>query len=442
MKFKEEKFLVYGMGVSGQKAAEKLLSLGAEVFIHDDEKTALEGEAVEKLLSKGCKIYGGGDLPPIIILSPGVPIDSPLVVTAKRNGSSVIGEIELGWSLTLSPIIAVSGTNGKTTVSTIIHQALLLSGETSYLAGNIGAPLTDKPTFSKASEVTVAEISSFQLETVKSFKPHIGLMLNIKEDHLDRHYTMENYVFLKKRLFSNMGASEYAVLNYDDPIVRSFAPSLKCKVVWFSLNEKVDGAYLKDGAVYFGEEEILPLSALNISGLHNVENALAAVCALKSYGIKPELIRRALTSFKGINHRLNDLGEIDGVTYFNDSKATNADAAIKAVKTMTKPTVVILGGLDKGQSFSELFNAIKESKVYHAVLMGKAKYKLLDTAIEAGFESVSLANSFESAVSIAKLESKKGGAVLLSPACASFDMFEDFEARGLKFVELVKGVNE
>lgn len=458
MQFKNEKFVVFGMRISGYKVAEFLLSSGAEVGLYDDDKTVFETNACNLLIEKGAKIVDYIEENEenydarkneiynydIVVVSPGVNIDNPLLVKLKRLKKRIIGEVELAYKINKAPIISVSGTNGKTTVSTLIHSALLNAGESCYLLGNIGTPFISEADNTAVTDVCVLEVSSFQLESVRDFAPHIGIMLNVTEDHLDRHYTMENYVYLKKRMFSNMCESEYAVLNYDDQTVRSFQKDLKCRVVWFSVKEKVDGAYISSGKIYYGDKQLFDIEDLKLKGEHNIENVLACVCALKIYGIDDQTITKSLTDFGGVKYRLQNIGEYNGVTYFNDSKSTNVDSTLKAVRAMDKESVLILGGRDKNQDYTELFTELKNCnlKIKHTVLTGENRYKLLKTATDAEYNDISVTSDLLSAVGVAKTLASVDGAVLFSPGAASFDAFKDYKERGDRFDYIVKTLNE
>ncbi len=454
MKFKNEKFLVFGMQRSGVNAALCLLSQGAIVSIYDDDSGVYDTAFCKTVIEKGAEIAHYIEENEenyealnslfdcdVVVVSPGVSADNSLLVKLKRLNKRIIGELELGYLLSRAPIIAVSGTNGKTTVSTILHKVLTDAGETCFLGGNVGTPFSEFALSTVPTDVCVLEVSSFQLETVSSFTPHIAVMLNVTEDHLDRHYSMENYCYLKKRLFKNLRESEWAVLNYDDAIVRGFSKDLKCKVAWFSAKTKVDGAYYEDGKIFYNGEEILDADDLSIKGEHNLENALACVCALKIYGVDTEVISKSLSEFGGVKYRLEKVGEFGGVTYYNDSKSTNVASTLKAIDAMEQNTVLILGGKDKNQDFTPIFTRLKDCKdtVTHVVLMGECRYKLLETAITCGYKEVSVVKSLQSAVSVARSLSTEGGAVLFSPGAASFDMFKDYRERGEKFNDLVIG---
>ncbi len=442
MYLKQQTFLVLGLSKSGRAAAEFLLRKGATVYIYDD----VAGERVEQIAQvlegKGAKRMTKEVLPraeekcDALVLSPGIPIDHPTAVAFKRGGKAVIGETELAARFLHSPVLAVTGTNGKTTTVSMLTEVLQKGGFSAKACGNIGLPMLDFCDMTE-EEIAVAEISSFQLETLQSLRPHVAVVLNITEDHLNRHYTMENYVYLKKRLLKNLTETEYAVLNYDDPLVREFAEKTKAQVLYFSVKERVKGGYFEEGALYFGKEKIMQASELPAEGLHTVQNALAVIVAAKIMGIKTEEIAAALKSFQGIKHRIQLVGEVKGVRYIDDSKGTNVDATVKAVESMKSPTVLLLGGKHKGYDYKKLFAYLQDSPVVHAVLYGENRYALLKSARECGFDKVTLCEGFGFAVKIAAIKAERGQTVLLSPASASFDEFASYEERGDKFVELV-----
>ena len=438
---KRQVFFVLGLSKSGRSATEFLLGKGATVYIYDD----LAGERVEQtasaLMQKGAKRTKKEELPRMaevceaLVLSPGIPIDHPVAVSFKRMGKSVIGETELAARYMRAPILAVTGTNGKTTTVSMLAEVLERGGIPAKACGNIGSPMLD---FCENEGVAVAEISSFQLETLNSLRPHIAVVLNISEDHLNRHYTMENYIFLKAKLLKNMKETEYAVLNYDDQTVRGFAEKTKAQVLYFSVRERVVGAYYEEGNLYFGKEKILSAAELPVGGLHNVQNALAVIACAKLMGVKTEDIAAALTDFKGIKHRVEFVEEVNGIRFIDDSKGTNVDATLKAVQMMKGETVLLLGGKNKGYDYGRLFAALKKSNVIHAVLYGENRYALLKSAREQRFDSVTLCDKFAFAVRIAAIKAQSGQTVLLSPASASFDEFASYEERGDKFVEIIR----
>ena len=442
MYFKNQTFFVFGLSVSGTCAAEKLLSLGAKTYIYDEAKNDVTTKTVDSLVKKGAVSVDGDALSVIndcdvIVVSPGVRIDHPLLVSAKRAEKRIIGELEFGYIFTRAPLVAVTGTNGKTTTCSLISAILSEGGIHNKLLGNYGSPLTINGEDLTENDVGVVEVSSFQLETTRCFCPHIAIELNVTVDHLDRHYTRENYVYLKSRLLSNLRESEYAVLNFDDATTRSFGAGLKAKVVWFSRLEQVGGAYEKDGAIYWFDKKVCDLDGFTLNGAHNRENALAAVAAAKILGVEDDAVKKALCAFKGVRHRMELVAEKDGVSYYNDSKSTNVDSTLKAIASISVPTVLILGGKSKNEDYKPIFESLKNSVVTCAVLTGEDGYRLLDAANKCGYESVILSREFVSAVKIAALLAEKNGAVLLSPATASFDSFFNYEQRGEEFCRIV-----
>ena len=447
MYLKRQIFLVFGVSKSGGAVAKFLLSKGGVVYLYDE----LSGERVEQamqiLIEQGARRVTSAELSHMsevcdgLILSPGIPIDHPLAVAFKRRGRAVLGESELASRYLRAPILAVTGTNGKTTTVSMLTEVLQKGGLSARACGNIGTPMIECVEMGE-EEVAVAEISSFQLETLQSLRPHVGVVLNISEDHLNRHYNMENYIFLKSKLLKNMGETEFAVLNYDDETVRAFAEKTKAQVLYFSVRERVNGAFYEDGYLYFGKEKILPVSDLPARGVHTIQNALAVIAAAKIMGIKTADIVESLTAFIGIKHRIEEVGKVNGVTYIDDSKGTNVDATMKAIECMQEETILLLGGKDKGYSYAKLFAKLPSSKVIHVILYGENRFTLLATAREQGYTSVTLCEELTFAVRIASLKAKSGQTVLLSPASASFDAFTSYEERGEKFVEVVEKLRE
>ena len=443
MDVKNQNFLVLGVSKSGYAAAEYLLTHGGNCKIIEENKTEKTEQAALKLIELGAQKISADQIDDelngmdVLILSPGVPINHPIAVKAKQKGVRIMGELEFGYSQFFPKIVAVTGTNGKTTTVNLID-AILKEGQIkSQMVGNVGVPLTEKVD-SEKDTVFVTEVSSFQLESVSAFCPHVSCILNISPDHLERHYSMENYVFLKKRIFKNQRESEYSILNFDDNTVREFYPEIKAKVKWVSLKEEVDGAYLKDGKLYYSGEYVMDESALKLKGEHNVCDALFAIAVAKILGVENQYISAALSTFKGVKHRLEYVANKNGVDFYNDSKATNTASTISALSVMTAPTVLILGGSEKGEKYGELFEKIKSSAVKHAILTGAARYNLLDAAAKKGFGEVTVTGSFDSAVKIAALLACEGDSVLLSPACASFDSFSGYAERGERFIKIVE----
>ncbi len=442
MDFKRQTFLVLGISKSGEAAAKFLLKKGACVLLYDDVDSEKIKTVIAGLVELGAQAVERGKLNETVlvcdalVLSPGIPIDHPLAVAFKRAGKAVIGETELAARQFKGLSVAVTGTNGKTTTVSMIEKVLADYGFAAKACGNIGTPMID--VFGETDDVmAVAEISSFQLETLNSFCPHIAVVLNVTEDHLNRHYNMENYVFLKRKLLKNLTETEFAVLNYDDPIVRTFADGLKARVLWFSVRERVNGAYFSGGDLYFGEEKILAAEEMLVSGIHNVSNALATIICAKLMGVPSAEIAASLRTFKGIKHRIQTVACVDGVSYVDDSKGTNVDATLKAVANMSQETVLLLGGKDKGYDYGKLFVELKKSRVVAVILYGENRYELLSAARKNGFAKVYLCPAFCEAVKLSRVVAVNGQTVLLSPASASFDEFSGYEERGDRFADIV-----
>ena len=445
MYLKRQTFLVFGVSKSGNAAANFLLEKGATVYLYDELSGGRIEAWMEGLVAKGGKRVDKADVWRLVdvcdglVLSPGIPIDHPLAIAFRKKGRAVIGESELASLYLRAPIVAVTGTNGKTTTVSMLTEVLQRGGILARACGNIGIPMLECVEMEE-SEIAVAEISSFQLETLQSIKPHIAVVLNISEDHLNRHYNMENYIFLKSKLLKNMGETEFAVLNYDDVSVRAFAEKTKAQVLYFSVRERVKGAFYENGDLYFGKEKILSASELPANGMHTIQNALAVIAAAKIMGIKTADIVGALTDFKGMKHRIEKVAEINGVTYINDSKGTNVDATMKAVACMEQETILLLGGKHKGYSYEALFSTLPASKVVHVILYGENRFILLACAREQRYTSITLCEDLPFAVKIAALRAQPGQTVLLSPASASFDAFANYEERGEKFVEVIQSL--
>ena len=448
MYFGNQKFLVAGLSRSGEGSAEFLLKRGARVYIYDDVVTDKVAEKIKELQAKGAiavtseTLNDAVSLCDILVLSPGIPIDNPLPVAFRKLGKAIIGEEELAALFLRATAVAVTGTNGKTTTVSMLEQIVKACGKRGVPCGNFGNPLVNEVEGLGFDDIALIEISSFQLETLYSLRPHIAVITNITEDHLNRHYNMDNYVFLKSKLVRNLRESEYAVLNYDDERVRSLAKVTRGKVVWFSARQQVEGAYAEGGAAYFNGEKYFGLENMALGGTHNVYNALACIAVSAILGLDKAASANAICKFKGVKHRVQLVGEYNGVTYINDSKGTNVDATLKAVESATRPTVLLLGGKDKGYEYAPLFNALGNSRVVHAVIYGENRFKMMDSAARAGFYSYSSCAEFETAVRLATYIAKPGQSVLLSPASASFDEFASYEERGDAFTALVEGLRD
>jgi len=440
MYYGNQKFLVAGLSRSGEGSAEFLLRRGAEVYVYDDFASDKIEETVKNLQAKGAVCVTAETLDEaisrcdILVLSPGIPIDNRLPVAFRRLGKAIIGEEELAALYLRATAVAVTGTNGKTTTVSMLENAISACGKKCLPCGNYGNPLINSVEELDFSDFALLEISSFQLETLFSLKPHIAIITNITEDHLNRHYNMENYVFLKSKLIRGLRESEYAVLNYDDERVRQLAGVTRGKVVWFSAKQVVDGAYLDGESLYFRGERYFGIRELDIGGIHNVYNALACIAACALLDMDRTTVAKAICSFKGVKHRIELVGEYGGVTYIDDSKGTNTDATLKAIESATRPTVILLGGKDKGYDYEPLFTGISQSKVVHAIIYGENRFKMMNAALQKGYYGFSLCSDFTTAVHLAAYIAKEGQSVLLSPASASFDEFSNYEERGDEFV--------
>lgn len=446
MNYANQKFLVAGISRSGEGCAEFLLRRGAKVYLYDDVVNDKIAETVKKLTEKGAVSVSAESLNDavntcdVLVLSPGIPIDNALPVAFRRLGKAIIGEEELAANYLRATAVAVTGTNGKTTTVSMLESVFSACGKKGVPCGNFGTPLINLVEDLGFDDYALLEISSFQLETLFSLRPHVAVITNITEDHLNRHYNMENYVFLKSKLIRGLRESEFAVLNYDDERVRPLAKNTRGKVIWFSALNKIDGAYLENGVVYFNGERYFAVNEMTLTGLHNVYNALVCVAVSAVMGLDKEKAAAAICKFKGVKHRIQLVDQVDGVSYVDDSKGTNVDATLKAVESMNSPTVLLLGGKDKGYDYVPLFDALKVSKVVHAVIYGENRFKIMAAAVKCGFLSFSTCADFETAFYLSAYIAKPGQSVLLSPASASFDEFTSYEHRGEKFAELVEGL--
>lgn len=449
MNFEGKKVLVCGMARSGVSAAQCLYELGARVTISDSKAEEKLAEALQPLEGMDIRRCLGDQAQPadlesydLAVTSPGIPMQAPILRAVQAAGVPLIGELELGAQVSRAPLYAVTGTNGKTTTTTLIGEIFRNLGKTTYVVGNIGYPFTACALRCGEEDVAVAEVSSFQLETISTFHPHIAVMCNITEDHLNRHGTMEEYIRVKERIFENMGQGDYAVLNLDDPIVRGMAERIPCTPAFFSRRQEVEtGAYLEGEEVVFSlnghKKRVLRADEIRIPGEHNLENALAATALAMLAGVPAPVVRHTLKTFPGVEHRIETVRNVEGVTYINDSKGTNVDASIRAVRAMKVPTVLLAGGYDKHTDFLPLAREILASKIHTVVVLGDTAEQIERALRAVGFESILHAKTFEEAVLLARSCAREGENVLLSPACASFDMFQDYEERGRVFKEIV-----
>lgn len=439
--------LVVGLGKSGVASALFMKAHGARVTVSDTKSGDELRNEIPVLLDHGITVETGGhgertfrgqDL---IVVSPGVPVDAPPLVQARSLGESVIGEIELAAQFLPGPIVAITGSNGKTTTTTLAGEIMTAAGLPALVGGNIGTPAISLAERAKPETVIVLEISSFQLETIQTFRPKVAVVLNVTPDHLDRHRTFEIYTDAKARIFENQQGSDFAVLNADDPTCVAMGNRTRAQLYWFSrLKEVQQGAWVRDGNIVFrdskGQREILQVSEIPLKGAHNLENVLAAVCTSILMGCAPEKIHQAVHDFKAVEHRLEFVATINGVDYYNDSKATNVDATIKALESFPANIHLILGGKDKGSDYTVLNDLIRQ-RVKRIYTIGAAAAKV-ESQVK-GAEVVH-AETLENAIRKAQAAAQSGDVVLLAPACASFDQFKSYEHRGKLFKEIVRGL--
>jgi UDP-N-acetylmuramoylalanine--D-glutamate ligase len=451
MEVKGRKVLVFGAGISGIGAAGLLEANGADVILYDGNEKLDPASLKEQLGEKSSAAVLTGKLPQetitsldMAVLSPGVPTDLPVVLAMKEAGVQVIGEIELAYQFGKGDVLAITGTNGKTTTTSLLGQIMKQARKEVYVVGNIGNPYTAVAGQMTEQAVTVAEISSFQLETIREFRPKVSAILNITPDHLNRHHTMEAYIEAKENIAVNQTEDDFCILNYEDRLLREFGENLRAKVLYFSSQRKLEeGIFLEDGKIVLclnGQKEtICHVDELQILGTHNHENVMAAAAMAYVYGVPAQTIRKSVLSFGGVEHRIEYVAEKNGVAYYNDSKGTNPDAAIKGIRAMKRPTVLIGGGYDKDSEYTEWIESF-DGKVKKLILLGQTREKIARDAKKCGFTDYVFADSFEEAVHMAVQEAVSGDAVLLSPACASWDMFPSYEVRGDKFKEIVNSL--
>lgn len=449
MEYNGKKALVCGMARSGIAAAKLLNRLGARVTLQDMKKREEISADVLALEGEGIVLYTGANPDEIacaqdlIVLSPGIPCDLPFIAAAENAGIEVISEVELAYRLTPCPITAITGTNGKTTTTTLTGEIMKTAYSGTAVVGNIGVPYSEEVERLTEKDWVVAEISSFQMEKAKEFHPHISAVLNITPDHLNRHKTMDVYIAMKERVFAKQTAEDFCILNHGDEACRKMADKTAAKVFFFDSSERLaEGIYLDGDAieVRWGaiNETLIHVDELQILGVHNYENVMAAAAMGICAGIALDTIRTVLNGFAGVAHRIEYVATVDGVDYYNDSKGTNVDASIRAVLAMKKPIVLIGGGYDKGSSFDE-WTKLFPGRVKHLVLIGVTAPKVRASAEKFGFTAISDCETFAEAVDLCREKAEDGDCVLLSPACASWGMFDNYEQRGDMFKEQVRG---
>lgn len=449
-----EKCLVIGTGISGIGSAILLEHMGAAVTLYDSNDQLKQEDVLAKLPA-GSKVECIlGELPEAVlkatetvVLSPGVPVDIPLVNALRDNGASIIGEIELGYKLEKGSVVAITGTNGKTTTTTLMGEIMkaFRGEENTFVVGNIGNPYTSECLKTNENTITVGEISSFQLETIEEFHPKVSAILNVTPDHLNRHHTMEAYVAAKENITLNQTKDDVCVLNYENEYTRDFGDRCPAKAVFFSSARALENGYFLKGetivkSVNGVETELMNIHRdMNLVGMCNVENVMAAIAIAEGMGVPMETILAVIKGFHAVEHRIEFVETKFGVDYYNDSKGTNPDAAIQGIKAMSKPTILIGGGYDKGSEYDEWIEAF-DGKVKWLVLIGQTREKIAECARAHGFDKIKFADTYEECLKLCTELAESGDAVLLSPACASWGMFPNYEVRGQLFKEYVRGL--
>lgn len=446
----KKKVLVFGSGISGIGAARLLEAKGREVILYDGN-TALDKETLKRQIGEHTTAEVVlGELSEdvmkeldLVVMSPGVPTDLPIVNQMREMGIPIWGEIELAYTYGKGDVLAITGTNGKTTTTALLGEIMRRYKSSVFVVGNIGNPYTTEVLKMTEDSVAVAEVSSFQLETVHQFRPCVSAILNITPDHLNRHHTMEAYIEAKENIAKNQTTEDTCVLNYEDAVLRKFGENVAADVLYFSSQRKLEkGIFLENGNIVYkdGAEMVLcHVEELQLLGTHNYENVMAASAMAIAYGVPMDVIRDTIRTFAGVEHRIEFVCEKHGVAYYNDSKGTNPDAAIKAVQAMNRKTVLIGGGYDKDSEYEEWIQSF-DGKIKHLVLLGQTREKIAAAAKRLGFENITLTDSLEEAVTTCAKLAQPGEAVLLSPACASWGMFKNYEERGEKFKEFVNAL--
>ncbi len=453
MDLQGKKVLVVGSGISGIGAVEALNRAGAEAILFDSNEKLTTQEVAAKL-PEGVKAQIViGTLPAedekrveLVVLSPGVPTDTEFVEGFRNRGIRIWGEIELAYELGRGRVIGITGTNGKTTTTTLVGEIMSAFCEDVDVVGNIGNPYTLTALDATDTTVTVAEISSFQLETIEQFKPDVSAILNITPDHLNRHHTMDNYVAVKEAITRNQTKEQVCVLNYENEYTRAFGDNCPARVVWFSSVRKLEEGFYQEGEEIYQASDgkithIMNIHDMNLVGTCNVENVMAAIAITQAMGVPMETILSVVRRFKAVEHRIEFVATKKGVDYYNDSKGTNPDAAIQGIRAMSKPTILIGGGYDKQSEYDEWIEAF-DGKVKCFVLIGQTREKIAECAKKHGIDNIILADTFEEALDICTKNAVSGDAVLLSPACASWGMFPNYEVRGKMFKEYVNKLED
>lgn len=448
MNLKNKNILLVGLAKTGISTIKHLNKLGAKVVVNDiKDKDKLKG-ILDELSNLNNVEYILGYHPENVddidmaVVSPGVPLDLPFILKLKSKNIEIIGEVELAYRLSQNPMfIGITGTNGKTTTTSLVGEIFKKANIDTYIVGNIGNPVIDTVDTANENSVLVTELSSFQLESIDTFKPHVSAILNFTEDHLNRHHTMEAYMEAKARIFKNQDEKDFCILNYDDKDIRSLSDNVKAKKIFFSRKKSLDcGIYLdEDNNIIINIDKKIKLlnkDELSLPGNHNLENCMAAAAIAYVSNIDIDVIREVLKTFAGVEHRQEFVRNLNGIMFVNDSKATNPDSSIKAIESYNRPIILIAGGMDKQSSFDEFLDVAKEN-VYALVLLGETAQRIKECAQNKGFDNITVVKDMKEAVNASYQIAKDGDVVLLSPACASWDMYKSFEVRGIDFKDNV-----
>lgn len=453
MDLKDKRVLVVGLGISGISTIKALDRLGISLEVMDKKPREELNDILRNLSNIKVERYHLGieninleDID-LIIKSPGVPPYTKVIENGRKMGIEIITDVEMGfWLSPTDNIIAITGTNGKTTATTLIGEIIKRVYRNTHVVGNIGVGILERIIDAKQDDVFVMEVSSFQLENTKFFKPKVSLILNISPDHLDWHGSYENYINAKKKIFKNQSEGDYVILNYDDKIIRTFEKDLNTNVIWFSMLEKLDrGIYLDGDDIIIKDEseenKIMSILDINILGKHNLQNILGSIGACYAMGIDNQIISDGIRDFNGVEHRLEYVGKRKGINFYNDSKGTNPDASIKAIEAIGHSIILIAGGYDKGVEFDSFVESFND-RVKYLILLGETKGKIRDTAFNHGFKDCHIVNDMDEAVDLSYRLAESGDNILLSPACASWDMYGSFEERGRHFKRIVENLEE
>lgn len=453
MDLKDKNILVIGLGISGVSTVKALNKLGAKISVYDEKgKESLKND-LKKIENIKTDLFLGGKIPllekfDLVIKNPGVPFDHGLILEAEKKGIDIVTDLELAYRLNLTDnLIVITGTNGKTTTTTLVGEIFKNAGKTTHIVGNIGLGILWELMNGNKEDYVVVEASSFQLDSCSKLKPKVSSILNISPDHLNWHKSFENYYMAKKKVLVNQDFDDFTILNYDDDRLKRLGENLNTNVIWFSRKEVLEnGIFLDSGNLTIREDGnsrvVINKDELNIPGNHNIENALAAIGIANSMGVEIDIIRKTLKAFKSVEHRIEYVDTINKVNFYNDSKGTNIDASIKAIEAIDENIILIAGGADKGCSYDDFINTFQD-RVKSLILLGETKYDIEKTALEYGFTNIKIVDNMREAIEEAYKNSREYDNVLLSPACASLDMYPSYEARGEDFkrnVALLKEV--